>query len=97
MEVVQTITTCSEERACEICEPQGTKSIDERLARVPGDVELRDQQGHIRRDAVISPHLKDIGDQSGFLVKAAPLNLAGFERIVLERKECQVLKTIVSH
>ena len=95
MEVVKSVAAGSEERTGKVREPQGTEGVNERLTRVPSDIELGNQQRNIRRHAVISPNVKNVADQFGFIVQTAPLDLAGLERIVLERKESQIFEAVV--
>ena len=95
MEVVKSVAAGSEERTGKVREPQGTEGVNERLTRVTSDIELGNQQRNIPRHPVISPNVKNVADQFGFIVQTAPLDLAGLERIVLERKESEIFETVV--
>ena len=54
------------------------------------------EHGDVRRQAIVSPHLHDVGDQLRLLVKIFPGRFTAIVGIVLEGHECQILKAIVS-
>src|ERR1044072_8784560 len=57
---------------------------------------LGHDQGDVVRHAVVTPHLQDMLHQAWLTVETLPGDVAGLERIMLERDEGQVGEATVS-
>ena len=90
MEVVDCVPTCFEECTHEIGPPKRGKNIDERFIRTSSDVRFRDEHGNTLGQSVIAPNVESVANEVGFVVKFAPLEQTGLERIMLEGNEREI-------
>src|SRR5678815_2072972 len=90
VEIVEGVAADGEVRAHEVSEPQCSKNVDERLASIPGNIELSDEEREFRRQAVTPPDVHDMRDERRLVIQAAPLHFARLVGLVLEGKESEI-------
>src|SRR5215469_16176410 len=90
MEIIDSIPACFEKRPNEIGPPKRGKCIEEGFVRTSRDVRLRDEHWNALRQSVITPHLENVANKIGLIIKIAPLKQARFEGIMLEGNEREV-------
>ena len=95
MEVVNCIPSSFKERSYEIRPPKGCENIYKGFVRARGDVGFRNEHWNAWRQSVVSPYLKNMAGEIRLVVQIAPLQLARFKGIVLERDEGEIVEAIV--
>src|SRR5205807_9396616 len=80
-----------EERTHVIRQPECSENRTHGPGQTCGQMTLRDHEGNILRDAVVSPHVKDVLHQFRFFIKTLPRDAAGMlEWVVLEGNKGQI-------
>src|SRR5438105_1405899 len=84
VKVVDRISASLQKRANIIRPPERGKYVDKGFIGSRRDIGFRNKHGNTGWQAVIAPHLKNIGDQTCFVVEVAPMHLAGSEGVMFE-------------
>src|SRR5437899_390790 len=90
VKVVDRISASLQKSANIIRPPERSEYVDKRFIGSRRDIGFRNKHGNTGWQAVISPHLKNIGDQTCFVVEVAPMHLAGSEGIMFERHKRKI-------